>query len=173
MKILFVILLVGVSSVSWSQNKWWKSKNVDLKADEEEEQSTDTIRYVNEIDTNNIRPGEVHVIKSPMVDKIIEFKAANISPYVRPTMKGYRVQLFFDQNRDQVDKARSQLLAKDNEISIYVEYHAPNYYLLVGDYRSHLDAEKLRAEMIEDFPAAIVKESRIYLPKIDEKKVVE
>src|SRR5690554_7328080 len=74
-----------------------------------------------------IEPGKIQVVKSTSVDKIIKFKSATIPPNMGPIMNGYRIQLFFDQSRSQVDNARSTALQMDSETSTYIEYKAPNY----------------------------------------------
>ena len=163
MKLIIVLFLMVLTPIAFTQNEWWKSesekKNQDKKISTEEPE--------------DIQPGKITVVKSPSVDKIIKFKSATIPPNMGPIMDGYRIQLFFDQDRNAVDKARSTALNMDGETSTYIEYKAPNYLLLLGDYRSQLEAEKVRAAMVSNFPEAIVIEDKIHLPRIKEDQKVE
>ena len=68
-----------------------------------------------------------------------------------------------------MNEARTRFLTATQDIPSYVEYAAPNYNLLIGDFRTRLEAEKWRAQLSTDFPEGIVKEMRIYLPSIDYK----
>lgn len=166
MRIFFVILLIVVTPVAFGQNEWWKRKN----QTEEEEKTVDTVKesQVVVVPHNDIKPGKVNVSKSSLVDKVIDFKAATVSPYIGPVQDGYRVQVFFDQDRKEVDKARTKVMTLDNDTPTYIEYKAPNYLLLIGDYRTRLEAEKASAKLLHEFPAAIIKEAKIYMPKLNE-----
>lgn len=175
MKLIIVFFLMALTPISFSQNEWWKSesesKKQEKKKDKEETKPTSSIdsASINNIEeTEDIKPGKINVSRSPSIDKIIKFKSATISPNMGPVMDGYRIQLFFDQSRSAVDKARSTALQIDSETPTYIEYKAPNYLLLLGDYRSQLEAEKARAPLIYEFAEAIVVEDKIYLPKIKE-----
>ncbi|HLV42562.1 MAG TPA: hypothetical protein VKY37_09800 [Brumimicrobium sp.] len=179
MKLFIVFFLLALTPVAFSQNEWWKSesesKMQEKKKEREEVKATssdDTV--VNNItETKEIQPGKINVVKSSSIDKIIKFKSAKISPNTGPVMDGYRIQLFFDQSRSAVDKARSTALQIDSDTPTYIEYKAPNYLLLLGDYRSQLEAEKARASLIYEFPEAIVIEDKIYLPIIKDEEVEE
>lgn len=148
MKGLFFIGCFLISLASFSQEKWW--------GEEESNSSTDTLR------------GKIEVVKDPRIAKLVEFKGATIPPAFEPQMDGYRVQLFFDQEKDEVNNARARFLNYSNTIPTYIHYKAPNYNLMVGNYRTKLEAERLRAKLSNDFPESIVVKTRIYLPQIDD-----
>lgn len=185
MKTIIVILLMFLTPLAFSQDEWWNKKS-DSTHQESKERTRSTIEpeghlsRVSTLDTTNFndtnkykepevfQPGDITVVKSPLIEKVIKFKSATIPPYSGPVMDGFRIQLFFDQSRKEVDKARSIILGIDSNTPTYIEYKAPNYFLLQGNYRTELEAEKIRASMISEFPAAIVVKDKIYLPKIKE-----
>lgn len=177
MKLIIVFFLMVITPVAFSQNEWWKSGS-DKKKEQNKKEDTQEIKDVQPIMKDSvfyhsekpkvIEPGKIQVVKSTSVDKIIKFKSATIPPNMGPVMNGYRIQLFFDQSRSQVDNARSTALQMDSETSTYIEYKAPNYLLLLGDFRTQLEAEKMRAKLTSEFPEAIVVEDKINLPKIKE-----
>lgn len=183
MKLIVVLFLMAITPIAFSQNEWWrvgKSSESENKTEEvtpkETPQQIEKAAPVNSkenvwvgdsaTESKNIKPGKVNIVKSGSVDKIISFKSATIPPNMGPIMDGYRIQLFFDQSRTEVDKARTTMIQKDLNAKTYVEYKAPNYFLLQGDYRTQLEAEKVRAQLTTDFPEAIVIEDKIYLPEI-------
>lgn len=194
MKLIVVLIIMTIVPVAISQNEWWRigkgsetetqsEETVEKETPQEVEQNIEKVfppkeekqDWVNDSITEpkNIRPGKINVVQSPSVDKIIKFKSATIPPNMGPLMQGYRIQLFFDQDRSAVDKARSTMLKMDDRSRTYIEYKAPNYFLLQGDYRTQLEAEKFRATLITEFPAALVVEDKIYIPEVKEDSIEE
>lgn len=165
MKIVALLFLIVFTPVSFAQSKWWKAEEetTNEKVPHEENENSE--------EEKEIKKGKVTVTKSPSIEKVIKFKSSTIPPYSGAVQDGYRIQLFFDQDRSEVDKARNTVLSSDNELPTYVEYQAPNYLLLLGDFRTRLEAEKVRAQMAMDFPAAIIKEDKIYMPIIKEEEI--
>ncbi|WP_107039474.1 hypothetical protein [Brumimicrobium mesophilum] len=192
MKLIAVLFIMAIVPVSISQNEWWrigKSSETETKTEEEVEQIPEKVEEATPLEVEkhnnqewvedsiaepkNISPGKINIVKSSAVDKIIKFKSATIPPNMGPLMDGYRIQLFFDQDRSAVDKARTTMLGLDDKSRTYIEYKAPNYFLLHGDYRTQLEAEKFRATIISEFPAALVLEDKIYMPEIPEEEINE
>ncbi|MCC5923948.1 MAG: SPOR domain-containing protein [Crocinitomicaceae bacterium] len=110
--------------------------------------------------------GAVKIIMDEKINELIAFRGKTIPPNNSPQINGYRVQLYFDQQRNNVNEARAKFLKIERDIESYVEYYAPNFNLYVGDFRTKLEAEKLRARLANEFPEAIVVNVPINLPKI-------
>jgi hypothetical protein len=153
--ILFLVFSVLTFSSFAQQGKWWQNDD------------TTAVSYkVDTLEQENIEPGKIEIIKDNRIDKLIEFKSTVIPPAIGPQIDGYRVQLFFDQDKVKINEARAKVLEIDPNYDTYIEYDAPNYNLLLGNYRTTLEAEKLRSELREHFPAAIIVKSRIYFPDL-------
>lgn len=159
--ILLIYLIISLTSVGQT-GQWWKNGD-----DQEKRQKDTVVSNADQGDTTRYEKGEVHISKDPRIDKLIKFKGAKIPPATGPKKDGFRVQLFFDQDRKQVDEARSKMLQIDGGADTYIEYKAPNYNLLLGNYRSRLDAEKARSELLQEFPEAIIVKDRIYFPDLE------
>lgn len=156
MKVIIVIIFISLVATSFSQEgKWWQN-----------EDTTKVQATKDTIVEKELEPGKVEVIKDKRIEKLIDFKSTTIPPATAPQTDGYRVQLFFDQDKSKVNEARAKVLEIDSGFDTYIEYDAPNYNLLLGNYRTNLEAEKLRSELREDFPAAIIVKSRIYFPDL-------
>ena len=110
--------------------------------------------------------GDVTETKDPRVNALVSKQSEVTPPDVKPKIAGFRVQLFFDSDRGAVNNARSRFISEFPRIDTYVEYNAPNYYLKVGDFRTRLEAEKIKAAMTVDFPTSFVLEEDINLPRL-------
>lgn len=150
MKQLLIIFLLLSTSLS-AQNWWGGSENND-----------DPVEEKHTVKEN----GMVKIIMDEKVKDLIAFRGKTIPPNKSPQINGYRVQLYFDQQRNNVNEARAKFLKIEKDIESYVEYYAPNFNLYVGDFRTKLEAEKLRAKLANEFPEAIVVNVPINLPKI-------
>jgi len=115
--------------------------------------------------------GEVVIVKDRRIDALIDKQSAVIPPEVKTQIDGYRIQLFFDQDRIAVNKARSQFLSKYPKQPSYVEYHAPYFYLKVGDFRTHLGAIRIKSTVEGLFPTSFVIKEKIYLPPIEKQEI--
>ncbi len=114
-----------------------------------------------------INTGKVIVKKDNRLDKMIDFKATVIPPSYAPEIDGYRVQLFFDSDKNKVNQARATFLASFPKEETYTEFKAPNFHLKVGNFRTQLEAEKLKSQLMTAFPTCIVIPEKVYFPRVD------
>ena len=82
-------------------------------------------------------------------------------------IQGFRLQICFDSNKDVVDAARDKFLKLYPLTDTYVSFENPHFNLKVGDYRSRLEAEKVKRELFGEFVICIIHEELINLPRID------
>ena len=111
--------------------------------------------------------GNVTIIKDDRIDNIIKNKSQIIPPATSPQINGYRVQLVFDSNKKMIDDARSKFVSSNPKIDTYILYNAPNFILKVGDFRTKIEADRLKDAMMRDFPTCFVVKEMINLPRID------
>ncbi len=112
--------------------------------------------------------GEVNIIKDARIDAMVRKQGAPIPPANAPQMVGYRVQLFFDSDKKLVDEARSKFLAQFPKVDTYIVFTGPNFVLKAGDFRSLLEAERVRETLLREFPISFVIKELINLPRIDQ-----
>ncbi|MCR9170932.1 MAG: SPOR domain-containing protein [bacterium] len=110
--------------------------------------------------------GDIQVKKDARINALVAKQSEVIPPDTKTKIKGYRVQLYFDADRGTINNARSRFIAQYPRVDTYVEYNAPNYYLKVGDFRTRLEAEKIKAAMTAEFPTSFVIEEDINLPRL-------
>lgn len=103
---------------------------------------------------------QIQLIADPRIEQRVAAKNSKQMP-------GYRVQLCFDSDKDLIDQTRAQFVAAYPKIDTYVRFEAPNFNLMVGDFRTQKEAEELVERIRGRFPLTIVHKELINLPRID------
>ena len=110
---------------------------------------------------------DIEIIIDPRVDALIKKQGEIIPPSTVPQITGYRIQLFFDTEKNKVDDARTKFISLFPKVETYIIYMAPNYLLKVGNFRTHLEAEKVKITIDKDVPTNYIVKELINLPRID------
>jgi hypothetical protein len=98
------------------------------------------------------------------VDERIE---QQIAKKASKQMSGYRLQICFDSDKSIIDEARNRFISMYPKIDTYVTFEAPNFNLMVGDFRTLIEAERIQSEIHGKFTVVIVHKTQINLPRID------
>jgi len=104
--------------------------------------------------------GQVNVVKDNRIDE----RVANKS---QKQVLGYRLQICFDSDKDLVDRTRVKFINQFPKVDTYVTFDAPNFNLKVGDYRTQIEAEKLKEKVAADYTITIIHRELINLPRVD------
>ncbi len=113
--------------------------------------------------------GSIEIHADPRIDALVK-KQGSVSPgATSPQISGFRVQLTFDPDKKTIDDARSRFSASYPDIDAYVMFNAPNFFLKVGDFRTQLEAEKLKEAITSEFPTSFIIKEQINLPRIDQR----
>ncbi|MBA3663284.1 MAG: SPOR domain-containing protein [Bacteroidetes bacterium] len=94
------------------------------------------------------------------VDQLVEKK----SEYHRMTngdQDGYRIKVHFGVDRDQMKNIKNKFSSKFGELSTYEEYQQPNWVVLVGDYKTKLEAFQSLKKIQPEFPNAFIVKGKI------------
>ena len=110
---------------------------------------------------------QIEIIKDYRIDALVKKQGEIIPPASVPQITGYRIQLFFDIEKKAVDDARAKFISMYPKVDTYVTYTAPNYFLKVGNFRTHLEAEKVKTSVDKEFPTNYIIKELINLPRID------
>jgi hypothetical protein len=111
---------------------------------------------------------QITVIKDERIDGLVKAQSVTTPPANGPQISGYRIQLIFDSDKAVIDDARAKFLAQFPKVDTYVEFTAPHYFLKVGDFRTQLEAERVKAAVQAQFPTAFIAKEKINLPRIDQ-----
>lgn len=117
--------------------------------------------------------GKVTYEEDSRTTKLIEFMAVPVPPEYKVLLDGYRVQIFFSNDRELINKQRERFTQQNPNVPTYVVYDAPNYSIKAGNFRTELEAEELRSRISFEFPSSIIQKSKIELPAIKRTNPVE
>ncbi len=104
--------------------------------------------------------GQISIQADERIEQQIAKKASK-------QMNGYRLQICFDSDKSIIDEARNRFISIYPKIDTYVTFEAPNFNLMVGDFRTILEAEKIQEEISGQFTIVIIHKTLIHLPRID------
>jgi len=74
---------------------------------------------------------------------------------------GYRIKIHFSVDREQAKATRNKFVARFPECSSYEEYQQPYFVVLVGDYKTKLEAFESWKRIQPDFPGAFIVKGKI------------
>lgn len=115
----------------------------------------------------NGEKGKIMVHQDKRMDDIGQFLRSGEENVDGVLIDGYRIVIFFDQSKSKVEQQKVMFLSKySQKHKVYIDYNAPNYRLRVGNFRTRLDAEAFKAELLNQFPTAIVVKDLIQLPEL-------
>ena len=115
----------------------------------------------------------VKIIQDERIENLISKQTKISSPSIRQKINGFRIQLSFESNKEKINVARSLFMAKHKKIDTYITYKAPNFFLKAGDFRTRLEAEKIKSTIESLFPASFVIKEKINLPRLKQKNSFE
>jgi len=111
------------------------------------------------INTNRLM-AQVNVVKDNRISEKVINKA-------QKQILGYRLQICFDSDKNLVDQMRTKFINQYPKIDTYITFDAPNFNLKVGDFRTQIEAEKLKEKIIADYTITIIHKELINLPRVD------
>ncbi|MFM1893696.1 MAG: hypothetical protein RIQ90_862 [Bacteroidota bacterium] len=68
------------------------------------------------------------------------------------TKKGYRIQIAFGTNRQQMEAYKLDFIRNYPRVTPYLSFQSPNFNLRVGDFATKADAEKFRSQIVGRYP---------------------
>jgi hypothetical protein len=117
--------------------------------------------------------GKVEVIKDPLIDTFIARRptltrtSSGNAGSSEESVYGYRVQIFFGSNRQAAYAAQERFRQEYPDLRTYITYTEPNFKVQAGDFRTHLEAEKLKNELTQSFTSMFIIGGKINPPKVD------
>jgi hypothetical protein len=74
---------------------------------------------------------------------------------------GYRIKTHFGVDRDAAEAVRTKFATAFSDYPTYLEYQQPNWVILVGDYKTKLEAFESWKKIISEFPNAFIVKGKI------------
>ncbi len=91
-----------------------------------------------------------------LINKRITYNKAN------PKINGYRIQIYYGSENGAIS-ARNKFLGLFPDSAVYVVYESPDWKVKVGNFKTKLEADKAREEILLSFDGAFVLEEKIPL----------
>jgi hypothetical protein len=143
--ILFVLGILLISTFSFSQDKTFSfQKNQAYSA------------------------GDVRYLEDSRTKQLIDFLSSPLPPENTTQMEGFRVQIYFSNDKQLVDEQRTKFISLYPSFRTYLHYEAPNYLIKVGNFRTEVQAAGFRNMVSSEFPASIIQKDNIELPSREE-----
>lgn len=121
------------------------------------------------IQENKVGQGEVMIFQDMRINALVYSHIEQNKR--RGGVPGYRIHIFSNLGsgaRDQMQTAQTRFYELFPEIPIHREYVSPYFRVLVGDYRTRIDALKDFKRIKRYFPSAFIVPDRINYPELKE-----
>ncbi len=102
----------------------------------------------------SMKEGNIKVIQSPQIDSLIQHHISYNAQ--KTTQLGYRVQVYFGNQRAKANDAKADFLMKYPDEDVYLIYQQPNYKVRVGDFKTRLEAYRFYRKIHPDFGSTFI-----------------
>ena len=85
------------------------------------------------------------------------------------TTNGYRLQIYFGSGTNahtQATKIRTDFLAANPDLKVYLIFKSPDFKVLVGNFRTKSEALKMQKSLINQYPNAFIVADEIAYPEL-------
>jgi hypothetical protein len=121
--------------------------------------------------------GKVQVVAPPLFDTLLAKRAAlnnaagnsrgvsGGSAAAYSSAFGYRVQIYSGSNRGAAYNAQAKFNKEFPEMRTYIVYSEPNFKVRAGDFRTRIEAERMKEQLKVWFPIMFIISEKINPPK--------
>ncbi len=91
------------------------------------------------------------------------------SEYHRKTegeVDGYRIKIHFGIDKTVASDVKQKFSARYNDVPAYIDYKQPNWVIVVGNFKTRLDAFETFKRIQMDFPNAFIVKSKVKPAKL-------
>ncbi len=113
---------------------------------------------------DSVAPGKITLHEGGHIGELMNSYTQHKHP-----LKGFRLQIYLGE-RTKAEDTRRQFLTHHPETPAYLSYLAPNFRVRVGDERNKREAEKLREQLMDEFPGSYVVPDEIEMPRLPDLK---
>lgn len=105
--------------------------------------------------------GQINQAETQLKVRQLVDKKAEYNRLTNGEMDGYRIKIHFGGDRENARAVKTKFSAKFNEYDTYDEYQQPNFVVLVGDFKTKLEAFESLKKIQSDFPNSFIVKGRI------------
>lgn len=100
-------------------------------------------------------------IQTSLKVRALQEKKAEYHRRTNGESDGYRVKIHFGSDRAKAEEIQAKFTGKYTDIPTHEEYQQPNFVIMVGDYKTKLEAFEAMKKIKEDYPYAFIVKSKI------------
>ncbi len=108
-----------------------------------------------------VASGQANISDSLALKLVERHKIANAS---KMTMPGYRIQVFFGNERAKAQEIRTECMQNFPDLATYLLYQQPNFKVRLGDFKTRLEASATLQKINEYFRSAFIVPDDVKLP---------
>lgn len=105
--------------------------------------------------------GQTSQTQTQLKVKQLVDKKAEYNRLTNGEMDGYRIKIHFGADRDAARNIKSKFSAKFPEYDTHEDYQQPNFVVLIGDFKTKLEAFESLKKIQPDFPNSFIVKGRI------------
>jgi len=102
---------------------------------------------------SNNMTAQVTVNQNPKFENLLNEKRKINSSII--TTDKFKIQIFYGENQ-QARKILNEFKQKYKDVDGTILFSSPNYKVLVGSFKNKIDADRMRLEIIKEYPNALV-----------------
>jgi hypothetical protein len=100
-------------------------------------------------------------IQTSLKMKALQEKKSEFHKLTNGELDGYRVKIHFSSDRTKAKEIKTDFETKYIDIHAYEDYQQPNFVIMVGDFRTKLEAYETLKKIKMDYPYAFIVKSKI------------
>ncbi len=102
--------------------------------------------------------GEIHIEESAKIKQVVAKKIA-YNKALKP-VKRYKIQLFYGSEQGAI-KVRNEFNTVFEDFSAVLKFNSPDWKVLVGAFKTRLEADRALVDIKKEFPDATVRNPKI------------
>ena len=118
------------------------------------------------LEAQSVSSGEARI--QGILKQKIEYNKFNEGEY-----DGFRVKIFSSSDLSEAQKIKATFLDLFTDIPVYEKYVQPNYAIMVGDFRTKLEAYAFMKIAQSDFPSAYIIKDKIKPVNLEEEVITK
>jgi len=122
-------------------------------------QATDVVKpqILTSLAQTDGQSGQIEIIQPEQIENLLIMQIANNR--LHKGIPGYRIHIFSQAGqtaRQKAEEARRDSMINFPDFEAYIKYNAPNWQILVGDFRTKNEALRQRKKVEKVFPIAFI-----------------
>ncbi len=107
--------------------------------------------------------GQETQLQTQLKVKTLIEKKAEYHRLTGGTQDGYRIKIHFGIDKDKAHTVKSKFSSRFNEYNTHEEYQQPNWVILVGDFKTKLEAFQSLKKIQGEFPNSFIVKDKVWL----------